>query len=174
MRSTAVGVVDEPDVNDESLGSFSGTLGNGQKRERESASESNGAGGPVASGLLPTGSLRNLGLRLLVNVVEGPSVLKCAMPSSGESLLGETTTLRYWRGENYMEVDVDLSYALPALQLALLCREHSKNMSVEMGLVLQGETEAELPESVLGALRLEELDLQDTSRHKPLWDTPSP
>lgn len=51
-----------------------------------------------------------------------------------------------------------------------LCREHSKSLALDVGVVLHGESEEELPESVLGVLRIEGLDLQDSSRHRPLWE----
>lgn len=55
-------------------------------------------------------------------------------------------------------------------QVTSLCRGSSNALALDVGLVLQGEQEGELPESVLGALRIERLDLQNASRWKPLWE----
>lgn len=54
-------------------------------------------------------------------------------------------------------------------QVTSLCREHAKSLSLEVGLILHGESESELPESVLGVLRIDKLDPQDTTRHRLLW-----
>ncbi|CAN0222356.1 unnamed protein product, partial [Ectocarpus sp. 13 AM-2016] len=77
--------------------------------------------------------------------------------------------LRYFRGERYLEVDVDLASSSASSRVTSLCREYAKSLSLEVGLILHGESESELPESVLGVLRIDKLDPQDTTHHRLLW-----
>lgn len=56
-------------------------------------------------------------------------------------------------------------------QVTALCRRNSASLGLDVGVVLHGETTAELPEIVLGVLRIEGLDLQDTARHQLLWES---
>ncbi|CAM9335095.1 unnamed protein product, partial [Ectocarpus sp. 12 AP-2014] len=109
-------------------------------------------------------------IKLAVSLLDGPQVVAEALPQSGSSLLGHEASLRYFRGERYLEVDVDLaSSSASSRQVTSLCREHAKSLSLEVGLILHGESESELPESVLGVLRIDKLDPQDTTHHRLLW-----
>ena len=56
-------------------------------------------------------------------------------------------------------------------QVTALCRQNAASLALEAGIVLQGETAAELPESVLGVLRIQGVDLQETARHRLLWES---
>ncbi len=57
------------------------------------------------------------------------------------------------------------------MQVTALCRQNAKGLALDLGVVLHGEVAGELPESVLGVLRIEGLDLQDTARHRLLWES---
>lgn len=57
------------------------------------------------------------------------------------------------------------------VQVTALCRQNAKSLALDLGVVLHGEVAGELPECVLGVLRIEGLDLQDTSRHRLLWES---
>lgn len=54
------------------------------------------------------------------------------------------------------------------IQVTSLCRQNAASLALDVGVVLHGETAAELPESVLGVLRIEGLDLQDIASHRLL------
>eukprot|EP00903_Cladosiphon_okamuranus_P008564 g8218.t1 len=123
----------------------------------------------AADGVLGPDDLRNQRFKLVARLLDGPETVAKALPSPGSALLGQEATSRYFRGERYLEVDVDLASSLPASQVTALCRENAASLALDVGVVLQGETAAELPESVLGVLRIEGLDLKDTARHRPLW-----
>ncbi|CAM9605762.1 unnamed protein product [Scytosiphon promiscuus] len=124
----------------------------------------------AADGSLGPDDVRNRRFKLAVDVRKGPSLVTEALPFTGSTLLGQNATLRYFRGQRYLEVDVDLASSPAASQMTSLCRESSKNLSLDVGLILHGENDGELPESVLGVLRIQELDLGDTRRHQALLD----
>lgn len=56
-------------------------------------------------------------------------------------------------------------------QVTALFRQNTASLALDVGVVLHGETAAELPESVLGVLRIEGLNLEDTARHRLLWES---
>lgn len=74
-------------------------------------------------------------------------------------ILGQRVTQRYFRGQGYMEVDIEVGSSLIAAQIVGVCRNYVKDLTVDLGIVLQGEKESELPERLIGCLRLEGLDV---------------
>jgi hypothetical protein len=46
-------------------------------------------------------------------------------------------------------------------QIVSLCRGYAKNLTVELGIVLQGECEVELPERLVGCIGINRLDLNE-------------
>jgi len=69
-------------------------------------------------------------------------------------------------GPNYLECDVDIHrYCYMARKAAFGLMGHLKNMVVDFGIVVEGHTDDELPEQVLGCLRVVKID---PSLAKPL------
>lgn len=102
---------------------------------------------------------KNKRFKLIPSIVEGPSMIKWAVGNK-PTILGQKLTQRYFRGENYVEVDVDIASSALASQIVSLCRGYARYLKVEMGIVLQGEEEAvELPEKLLGTIGIVNLDI---------------
>ncbi|CAN0210670.1 unnamed protein product [Ectocarpus sp. 12 AP-2014] len=141
-------------------------IGNVSTGETPAGNQRSGTVKAAADGVPGQGDKR---IKLAVSLLDGPQVVAEALPESGSSLLGHEASLRYFRGERYLEVDVDLASSSASSRVTSLCREHAKSLSLEVGLILHGESESELPESVLGVLRIDKLDPQDTTRHRLLW-----
>ncbi|CAN0084047.1 unnamed protein product [Ectocarpus sp. 6 AP-2014] len=141
-------------------------IGNVSTGETPAGNQRSGTVKAAADGVPVQGDQR---IKLAVSLLDGPQVVAEALPESGSSLLGHEASLRYFRGERYLEVDMDLASSSASSQVTSLCREHAKSLSLEVGLILHGESESELPESVLGVLRIDKLDPQDTTRHRLLW-----
>ena len=74
-------------------------------------------------------------------------------------LLGQRVTQRYFRGVDYFELDVDVGSSVVASQIVSVCRSYVRQFSIDIAMVIQGEAEDELPEMLLGAVRLVNLDL---------------
>ncbi|KAJ0392548.1 hypothetical protein P43SY_010008 [Pythium insidiosum] len=67
---------------------------------------------------------------------------------------------RFYRGESYFEVDVDAhEFNYVARKGLVGVSEHFKNMVVDFGFVLEGQEDQELPEQILGAVRLCKIDV---------------
>lgn len=67
---------------------------------------------------------------------------------------------RFYKGSNYYEVDVDAhEFNYVARKGLSGVKEHMKKMIVDFGFVLEGRSDDELPEVVLGCCRLSHLDV---------------
>jgi hypothetical protein len=73
-------------------------------------------------------------------------MVRSAVPSAKPALLGQKLQQRYFRGKNYVETDVDVSSSAIASQIVGVLRGYAKNFVCDVGVVLQGECEDELPE----------------------------
>lgn len=86
-------------------------------------------------------------LKLIPQCEEAPWIVRTAV-GQRPALTGLKIVHRYYRGPNYFEVNVDLSASSVASAIIGMVRGCSKNLVVDLGWTLQGETEAELPEMV--------------------------
>ena len=88
---------------------------------------------------------RNSRFKLIPRVVEGPYVVKMAVGQK-PALLGHKLTQHYIRGDNYFEIDIDVSSSVIANNTVGMALSSSKSLRVDMGITLQGNEEEELPE----------------------------
>lgn len=66
----------------------------------------------------------------------------------------------FWRGERYFEVDVDVHRFSYTARLGMNgVRERIKDVVFDFGFVIEGHSDFELPENMLGAVRISKLDL---------------
>jgi len=66
----------------------------------------------------------------------------------------------FWRGDTYFEVDVDVHRFSYAARVGLNgVKERIKDVVFDFGFVIEGHSDFELPENMLGAVRLSKLDL---------------
>ena len=102
---------------------------------------------PPDAGTCPPDHFRNQRFKLVPRLVDGPWVVKSALPQK-PALLGTKLTQRYFRGECYVETDVHVGSSVVANNITGLCRGFSARLDIEMGFLLEGRDEAELPEKV--------------------------
>uniref|UniRef100_A0A7S3Z124 Protein ENHANCED DISEASE RESISTANCE 2 C-terminal domain-containing protein n=1 Tax=Lotharella globosa TaxID=91324 RepID=A0A7S3Z124_9EUKA len=75
----------------------------------------------------------------------------------------------YYRGESYFEVDVDIHrFNYISRQGMYSFKDKLKELTLDIGFVVQCDTDDELPEKLLGCVRLKELDAQNDAVHLPL------
>lgn len=101
---------------------------------------------------------RNSRLKLLANVVKGPWIVKTAVGDRGVCLLGKAVSASYTRGDNFMEIDVDIGSSMMANAIVHLAFGNVTSLTVDLAFVLEGQTSNELPERILGAIRFANLD----------------
>lgn len=116
-------------------------------------------------------SFRNSRFKLLANVVEGPWILKTAVGERAVCLLGKAVTCSYTRDEHFMEIDVDIGASIMANAIVLLAFGCVTGLTVDLAFVLEGQTQDELPERILGTIRFANLDpSRASSLDSPLGD----
>lgn len=74
------------------------------------------------------------------------------------TLLGNKLKQYYYKGDNYFELDVDVGSSQIARNVCGLAISYAKNIVVDMGLCLQGNDEAELPEVMMGSVTCIKID----------------
>ena len=74
------------------------------------------------------------------------------------TLLGNKLKQHYFREDHYFELCVDVGSSSIAKQTVGLAIGMSKLITVDMGFCLQGNSENELPEILMGACRCDRID----------------
>eukprot|EP00612_Vaucheria_litorea_P007592 CAMPEP_0171480574 /NCGR_PEP_ID=MMETSP0946-20130122/6156_1 /TAXON_ID=109269 /ORGANISM="Vaucheria litorea, Strain CCMP2940" /LENGTH=320 /DNA_ID=CAMNT_0012011831 /DNA_START=32 /DNA_END=994 /DNA_ORIENTATION=- len=110
---------------------------------------------------------QNSRFKLIPRIMNGPWLVKRAV-GSVPCLLGTKVTTRYYRGENYMETNVEVGSSIVAQRIIGCCRGSSAYIDVQLGIVLQGENALELPEKLLGAIQFKWLQVDDVTFQVPL------
>lgn len=109
------------------------------------------------NGDLGAEAFNNQRFKLIPRIDEGPFVIRRAVGSK-PTLLGQKVRQRYFRGPDYFELDIDVSSSAIATHIVSLCRGAARHLVVTLGIAVQGEATAELPEKLVGAMRLRNVD----------------
>ncbi|KAK9844890.1 hypothetical protein WJX74_008234 [Apatococcus lobatus] len=106
---------------------------------------------------------RNSMFKLIPNVAKGSWVIKQSVGHS-PVLLGNKLKTHYFRTDRYMEVDVDVASSSAANTVVKLVQGATRHLVVDMAILLEGHTEDELPEVLLGTIRYSQLDMRKSQR----------
>ncbi|EOD37613.1 hypothetical protein EMIHUDRAFT_225159 [Emiliania huxleyi CCMP1516] len=125
---------------------------------------------PAAAALLErfahaADDFRNDRFKLIPRLVRAPLTLRLACPSRPAITAkgGRGVPQRYFSTPEYVEVDMDISKEAIANRVLGLVRPVSKLIVADLAFVLEGQRQEELPEVVLGAARLYNLDLSEAA-----------
>ncbi|KAG2335097.1 hypothetical protein Bca52824_006277 [Brassica carinata] len=119
---------------------------------------------------IPSGSLlhrfvngddafRNQRFKIVNRIVKGPWVVKAAVGNYGACLLGKALTCNYHRGHNYFEIDVDICSSAIATAILRLALGYVTSVTIDMGFLAEAQTEEELPERLIGAVRVCQMEM---------------
>ncbi|KAK7277321.1 hypothetical protein RIF29_18472 [Crotalaria pallida] len=100
---------------------------------------------------------RNSRFKLIPYISKGSWMVKQSVGKQA-CLLGKALELHYFRGQNYLEIDIDVGSSTAARGVASLVLGYLNNLVIEMAFLIQGNTQEELPEILLGTCRLNHLD----------------
>ncbi|XP_019055939.1 PREDICTED: protein ENHANCED DISEASE RESISTANCE 2 isoform X2 [Nelumbo nucifera] len=101
---------------------------------------------------------RNSRLKLIPSVPKGSWIVRQSVGSS-PCLLGKAVDCNYIRGPKYLEIDVDIGSSTVANGvLGLVCGVIT-TLVVDMAFLVQGNTADELPERLIGAIRVSHVEL---------------
>jgi hypothetical protein len=112
---------------------------------------------------------RDAHLKLLPVVVEGPWICRQAIGAgNAPAVVGKALPLEYHEHLNnddglnnkgkYFEVDLQVSASAIARGILGVVKSHTKSITIDLAFIIEGTEEDELPENVLAAFRLHELD----------------
>lgn len=100
---------------------------------------------------------RNSRFKLIPYISEGSWIVKQSVGKKA-CLVGQSLEINYFRGKNYLELGVDVGSSTVARGVVSLVLGYLTKLVIEMAFLIQGNTEEELPESILGTCRLNHLD----------------
>ena len=115
---------------------------------------------PPEEGTCAAQHFRNQRFKMVPRVVDAPWVVKTAVPQK-PALLGQKLAQRYWRGECYVETDVHIGSSVVANNITGIGRGSCQKLVLELGYVLEGRAEEELPERLIGAARWSHLNVDN-------------
>ncbi|KAG0473519.1 hypothetical protein HPP92_015376 [Vanilla planifolia] len=113
-------------------------------------------------------AFRNARFKIVNRIVKGPWIVRAAVGNHAACLLGKALVCNYHRGQNYLEIDVDIgssTIASAILKLALGC---VTAVTIDMGFVVEAQEEEELPEKLIGAVRILQMEMSAAAYVDPL------
>ncbi|ONK63938.1 uncharacterized protein A4U43_C07F20460 [Asparagus officinalis] len=102
-------------------------------------------------------AFRNSRFKLIPYISTGSWIVKQSVGKKA-CLVGQALEINYFRGKNYLELGVDIGSSTVARGVVSLVLGYLTNLVIEMAFLVQGNTEEELPEFLLGTCRLNHLD----------------
>ena len=102
---------------------------------------------------------RDQTFKLIPRIADGNFVVRKAVGSK-PSLLGNKLKQHYIRTERYMELIADIGSSSVAQRIVKLALGYAKTLTVDMMFLLEGTSEATLPEQILGGVRIKNVDFK--------------
>lgn len=104
-------------------------------------------------------AFRNQRFKIVNRIVKGPWIVKKAVGNYSACLLGKALTCNYHRGPNYLEIDVDIASSTIASAILHLALGYVTSVTIDMGFLVESQAEEELPERLLGAVRVCQMEM---------------
>nr|GMD37045.1 protein ENHANCED DISEASE RESISTANCE 2-like [Ipomoea batatas] len=102
-------------------------------------------------------AFRNSKFKLIPYISKGSWIVKQSVGKKS-CLIGQALEVNYFKGKNYLELDVDVGSSTVARGVINLVLGYLNNLVIEMAFIVQADTAEELPEYLLGTCRLNHLD----------------
>ncbi|KAK7291984.1 hypothetical protein RIF29_07580 [Crotalaria pallida] len=99
---------------------------------------------------------RDSRFKLIPSIVEGYWMVKRAVGTKA-CLLGKAVTCKYFRQDNFLEIDVDIGSSSVARSVIGLVLGYVTSLVVDLAILIEAKEETELPEYILGTVRLNRL-----------------
>jgi len=106
---------------------------------------------------------RRAQLKLIPHIADGSWMMKSSVGTT-PVILGKALKTEYHVTPQYIEVDIDVSANSVANYVTGMVRGATKSLVIDLGFVLEGVAAWELPEALLGTLRLMRLDTRDAKK----------
>ncbi|KAJ7560195.1 hypothetical protein O6H91_04G118000 [Diphasiastrum complanatum] len=96
---------------------------------------------------------RDSRFKLIPNIATGSWIVKQSVGKTA-CLVGEALEINYYRGENYIELDVNIGSSSVAKGVVNLVFGYMSKLVVELAFLIQANTDEELPEKLMGTCRI--------------------
>ncbi|KAK4765245.1 hypothetical protein SAY86_026335 [Trapa natans] len=103
-----------------------------------------------------TDAFRDARFKLIPSIIEGYWMVKRTVGTKA-CLLGKAVTCNYLRQDNFLEIDVDIGSSSVARSVIGLVLGYVTSIVVDLAILIEAKEEAELPEYILGTVRLNRL-----------------
>ncbi|XP_031385950.1 protein ENHANCED DISEASE RESISTANCE 2-like isoform X2 [Punica granatum] len=103
-----------------------------------------------------TDAFRDARFKLIPSIIEGYWMVKRAVGTKA-CLLGKAVTCNYLRQDNFLEIDVDIGSSSVARSVIGLVLGYVTSIVVDLAILIEAKEETELPEYILGTVRLNRL-----------------
>ncbi|EXB88909.1 hypothetical protein L484_003605 [Morus notabilis] len=113
---------------------------------------------------------RNSRLKLIANIVKGPWIVRKAVGEQAICIIGRALSCKYCVADNFVEVDVDIGSSIVASAIVHLAFGYITTLTVDLAFLIESQTEADLPEKLLGAVRFSELNPASARSIEPSSD----
>ncbi|CAO2822540.1 unnamed protein product [Amaranthus hypochondriacus] len=100
-----------------------------------------------------TDTFRDSKFKLIPSIVKGYWMVKRAVGTKA-CLLGKSVTCSYLRQDNFLEIDVDIGSSSVARSVIGLVLGYVTSLVVDLAVLIEANEETELPEHLLGVVRL--------------------
>eukprot|EP00457_Paulinella_chromatophora_P002388 gb/GEZN01002392.1/.p1 GENE.gb/GEZN01002392.1/~~gb/GEZN01002392.1/.p1 ORF type:complete len:729 (-),score=113.56 gb/GEZN01002392.1/:136-2322(-) len=105
------------------------------------------------------GEFRDACLKLIPQVIEGSWMVRKAVGTT-PAIVGKKLTQSYTgNGRTYLETVIDVGSSQIGSSILGMVKSYASNLTIDLSFTLQGKQEDELPERLLGGLRLSGLNL---------------
>ncbi|KMZ72749.1 hypothetical protein ZOSMA_15G00870 [Zostera marina] len=108
-------------------------------------------------------AFRNQRFKIVNRIVKGPWIVKAAVGNYAACLLGKALKCEYHRGENYLEIDVDIGSSAIANAILHLALGYVTAVTIDMGFVVEAQEDDELPEKLFGAVRVAQMEMSSAT-----------
>ena len=114
---------------------------------------------------------RDSRLKIIPRIAEGSWLVKKGVGTT-PAILGRKVKQTYYRNsnKNYIEIDADVGSSVVAGKILSLVKSAATSLIIELSFLLQGESEDELPESMLTGVRIIHPSLADTVSYQENWE----
>ncbi|RAL53688.1 hypothetical protein DM860_015416 [Cuscuta australis] len=109
-----------------------------------------------------TDMYRDSRFKLIPSITEGYWMVKRAVGTKA-CLLGKAVTCKYLRQDNFLEIDVDIGSSSVARSIIGLVLGYVTSLVVDLAILIEAKEEAELPEYILGTVRLNRVRLDSAT-----------
>ncbi|KAI5647119.1 hypothetical protein M9H77_33124 [Catharanthus roseus] len=106
---------------------------------------------------------RNSRFKIVNRIIKGPWIVKAAVGNYAACILGKALKCNYYAGENYFEIDVDIGSSAIASAILHLALGYVTAVTIDMGFLVESQSEEELPEKLFGAVRICQMEMSSAT-----------